>query len=314
MIRIEGLVKHYGEVKAVRGINFEVRDGEILGFLGANGAGKSTTLKIMTSFLTPTAGNVFVNDLNILDHSLEIRRQIGYLPELNPLYTDMRVYDLLEFVAKIRDITGKSFKQSMARVVEQCGLEGVVHKQVSDLSKGYKQRVGLATAIIHDPKILILDEPVTGLDPNQIVEIRELIKELGREKMVVISSHILQEIEVTVDRIVIIHNGSLVADGTRDELMAGFLGKTQLTLEIKNASEDSIGKLGSELENVAVVRTEPVHGNYVVVMEYDKHDDPRETIFNLAKSENWVLLEISPKKTQLEDIFRTLTRKEAAHA
>jgi len=314
MIRIEGLVKHYGEVKAVRGINFEVRDGEILGFLGANGAGKSTTLKIMTSFLTPTAGNVFVNDLNILDHSLEIRRQIGYLPELNPLYTDMRVYDLLEFVAKIRDITGKSFKQSMARVVEQCGLEGVVHKQVSDLSKGYKQRVGLATAIIHDPKILILDEPVTGLDPNQIVEIRELIKELGREKMVVISSHILQEIEVTVDRIVIIHNGSLVADGTRDELMAGFLGKTQLTLEIKNASEDSIGKLGSELENVAVVRTEPVHGNYVVVMEYDKHDDPREKIFNLAKSENWVLLEISPKKTQLEDIFRTLTRKEAAHA
>ncbi len=314
MIRIEGLVKHYGDVKAVRGINFEVNDGEILGFLGANGAGKSTTLKIMTSFLSPTAGNVYVNDLNILDHSLEIRKQIGYLPELNPLYTDMRVYDLLEFVAKIRGITGKSFKQAMAKVVEQCGLEGVVHKQVSALSKGYKQRLGLATAIIHDPKILILDEPVTGLDPNQIVEIRELIKELGREKMVIISSHILQEIEVTVDRIVIIHDGSIVADGTRDELMAGFLGKTQLTLEIKNATEGSLGKLSSEIEDVSVVRIEPVHGNHFVVMEYDKHHDPRETIFNLAKSENWVLLEMNPKKTQLEDIFRKLTLKGGAHA
>jgi len=314
MIRIEGLVKNYGDVKAVRGIDFEVHDGEILGFLGANGAGKSTTLKIMTSFLSPTAGNVYVNDLNILEHSLEIRKQIGYLPELNPLYTDMRVYDLLEFVAKIRNITGKSFKHSMAKVIEQCGLEGVVHKQVSALSKGYKQRLGLATAIIHDPKILILDEPVTGLDPNQIVEIRELIKELGREKMVIISSHILQEIEVTVDRIVIIHNGSIVADGTSEELMSGFLGKTQLTLEIKNATEESIGKLSSDIHDVSVLRVNPVHGNHVVIMEYDKHNDPREAIFNLAKSEEWVLLEMNPKKTQLEDIFRKLTLKGGANA
>ena len=240
MIRVENLVKNYGDVKAVRGIDFEVNDGEILGFLGENGAGKSTTLKIITSFLSPTSGNVYVNDLNIQDHSLEIRKQIGYLPELNPLYMDMRVFDLLEFSARVRNIEGKAFKQSMARVIEQCGLNGVVHKRVSDLSKGYKQRLGIATAIIHDPKILILDEPVTGLDPNQIVEIRELIKSLGQEKMVIISSHILHEIEATVDRIIIIHAGEIVANGTSEELMSGFHGKTQLTLEVKNASSKRI--------------------------------------------------------------------------
>ncbi len=314
MIRVENLVKNYGNVKAVRGINFEVHDGEILGFLGENGAGKSTTLKIITSFLSPTSGNVYVNDLNILDHSLEIRKQIGYLPELNPLYPDMRVYDLLEFTGKIRNIEGKKFKTAMSRVIEQCGLNGVVHKQVSDLSKGYKQRVGLATAIIHDPQILILDEPVTGLDPNQIVEIRELIKELGREKLVIISSHILQEIELTVDRIAIIHEGKIVADGSREELMAGFLGKTQLTIELKNADVEKLGELDRLIPDVHILKLDSSGENHTVVMEYEKDKDPREAIFNLAKSSGWILLEMSPRKTQLEDIFRKLTTNGGAHA
>lgn len=307
MIRVENLVKNYGDVEAVRGIDFEIHDGEILGFLGENGAGKSTTLKIITSFLSPTSGNVYVNDLNIKDHSLEIRKQIGYLPELNPLYMDMRVFDLLEFSARVRNIEGKAFKQSMARVIEQCGLNGVVHKRVSDLSKGYKQRLGLATAIIHDPKILILDEPVTGLDPNQIVEIRELIKSLGQEKMVIISSHILHEIEATVDRIIIIHAGEIVANGTSEELMAGFHGKTQLTLEVKNADSDSIQKLADTTPEIVLTKMEPVNGNHLVMMEYDKNSDPRESIFKFATAKGWILLEMSPHKAQLEDIFRKLT-------
>ena len=205
MIKVENLSKFYGDVKAVKSINFELNDGEIVGFLGANGAGKSTTLKVMTGFLTPTSGNVYVNDLEIREHTLEIQKHIGYLPELNPLYSEMRVYDLLEFTGNIRNITGKAFKNSLARVVEQCGLKGVIHRMVSECSKGYKQRIGLACAMIHDPNILILDEPVTGLDPNQIVEIRNLIKDLGREKLVLMSSHILQEIQATVNRIIIIN-------------------------------------------------------------------------------------------------------------
>lgn len=311
MIRIENLVKHYGPVKAVNGINFEVKDGEILGFLGANGAGKSTTLKVMTGFLSPTSGNVHVNDLNIQDDSLAIRQKIGYLPELNPLYTEMRVFDLLEFAAKIRGIEGKNFKKALGRVVELCGLGGVIHKQVSACSKGYKQRIGLAIAIIHDPDILILDEPVTGLDPNQIREIRGLIKELGREKMVIISSHILQEIEATVDRIIIIDEGSIVADGTNTELMASFRGKTQLRLELKNASEESIQALNSSIEAVNITGVSSENSSQILNLEYEKDEDPREAIFMHALAEKWTILEMSPSKVQLEDVFRNLTVKGA---
>ena len=207
MIKVTKLSKNYGSVKAVQSISFELKDGEIVGFLGANGAGKTTTLKMITGYLVPTAGSIKVNGMDIIDDIHDIQKQIGYLPELNPLYTEMRVYEYLEFLAGIRKITGKEFKEAFARVVEQCGLKGVVHKSISDCSKGYKQRIGLAAAMIHDPKILILDEPVTGLDPNQIVEIRRLIKSLGKEKLVFMSSHILQEIQATVDRIIIINNG-----------------------------------------------------------------------------------------------------------
>lgn len=314
MIRVENLVKHYGDVKAVRSINFEVRDGEILGFLGANGAGKSTTLKIITGYLSPTAGNVWVNDLNIHDHSLEIRKQIGYLAELNPLYLDMKVYDLLEFTARIRGIEGADFKAALKKVINQCGLQGVLHRTVNECSKGYRQRIGLATAIIHDPQILILDEPVTGLDPNQIVEIRALIKELGREKLVIISSHILQEIEATVDRIIIIHEGEITADGTSAELMAGFRGQTQLTLVAKNTSEDSLAALKDAAPEITITRTEVVDDKATIVLEYDKAGDPREAIFKHAVKSKWVLLEMSTYKTQLEDIFRKLTVKGGAHA
>ena len=187
MIKVENLSKFYGDVEAVKSINFELNDGEIVGFLGANGAGKSTTLKVMTGYLSPTAGNVYVNDFNIIDHPIEIQKGIGYLPELNPLYGDMIVYDILKFTASMRGITNEKFNDALDRVVSDCTLNSVIHKKVSECSKGFKQRIGLASAMIHDPKILILDEPVSGLDPNQIIEIRELIKRIGKEKIVIMN-------------------------------------------------------------------------------------------------------------------------------
>ena len=314
MIKVENLSKFYGDVKAVKSINFELNDGEIVGFLGANGAGKSTTLKVMTGYLTPTTGNVYVNDLDIQSNTLEIQKQIGYLPELNPLYSEMRVYDLLEFTGNIRNITGKVFKNSLARVVEQCGLKGVVHRMVSECSKGYKQRIGLACAMIHDPKILILDEPVTGLDPNQIVEIRNLIKDLGTEKLVLMSSHILQEIQATVNRIIIIHKGEIVADGTNEELMSGFMGNTKLTLEIKNAEDSTVRALTEKIPSISLVDTTTRNGSQILHLEYPKEKDPREELFQYAIDSNWVVTEMSPHSVNLESIFRTLTMEDKTNA
>ena len=314
MIRVESLVKNYGDVRAVRDISFQVNDGEILGFLGENGAGKSTTLKVMTGYLSATAGDVFVDDMNIVDDSLEIRRRVGYLPELNPLYGEMIVYDLLSFIATIRRMEGRAFRQALERVVEQCGLAGVVHRAVQECSKGYKQRIGLATAMLHDPDILILDEPVTGLDPNQIVEIRELIRSLGREKTLIMSSHILQEIEATVDRIIIIHNGQIVADGLREELMSSFRGQTQLTLEVRQAENESVQRLPEQLEGVALSGTAENNGSRTLVLEYDRNTDPRERIFHYARDHGWVILEMSQARVQLEDVFRNLTAEGASDA
>ena len=314
MIKVQDLSKNYGDVQAVKSINFEIDDGEIVGFLGENGAGKTTTLKMLTGYLVPTAGNVEINDLNINDSALEIQKQIGYLPELNPLYPEMSVYEYLEFIARVRNITGKKFREALTRVVDRCGLQGVVHKQVSSCSKGYKQRIGLAGSMIHDPKILILDEPVTGLDPNQIVEIRELIKSLGREKLVLMSSHILQEIQATVDRIMIIHQGEIVANGTNEELMSSFKGNTILNLEVRNANENTLKDLSIAVENLNVVEIGEKKDHHVIQLEYPQETDPREDLFNYAVSSGWVILKMTPITTDLEDVFRKLTMEGKADA
>lgn len=307
MIKVTDLSKNYGHVEAVKSISFEIQDGEIVGFLGANGAGKTTTLKMITGYLVPTEGKIEVNDLNIIDDTHEIQKQIGYLPELNPLYPEMRVYEYFEFLAGIRNITGRPFKDALARVVEQCGLNGVIHKNISECSKGYKQRIGLASAMIHDPKILILDEPVTGLDPNQIVEIRGLIKKLGKEKLVFMSSHILQEIQATVDRIMIIHEGEIVANGTSDELMSNFMGNVLLNMEIKGGAVESIEHIQAKLPSVKFISMEDSNGIQHVQFEYDKGQDPREELFRYAVDNNWSILKMTPHTTNLEDIFRDLT-------
>ena len=314
MVRIENLVKNYGEVKAVQSINFTANKGEILGFLGANGAGKSTTLKTVAGYLSPTSGNVYIDDLNILDNSLEIRQQVGYLPELNPLWGDMKVYDILKFTSRIYDIVGRKFDTALDRVIEQCGLGGVVHKKISACSKGYKQRVGLAMAIIHDPSVLILDEPVNGLDPNQIIEIRELIRNLGRDKTIIISSHILQEIQATADRIVVINQGKIVADGTGEELMSSLKGNVLLTLEVKHATTEKIEAIPSAIEGVSIKEISETDDFHVIQLTYSSDSDPREEIYNYAKSSDWTILEMSTYKKNLEDVFRSLTGMEAINA
>ena len=313
MISVSNLSKNYGNVKAVDSISFDLKDGEVVGFLGANGAGKTTTLKMITGYLVPTNGEIKVNGLDIVDNTSEIQEMIGYLPELNPLYTEMRVYDYLEFLGSIRNIKGSDFKQALSRVVDKCGLSGVVHKVIADCSKGYKQRIGLAAAMIHDPKILILDEPVTGLDPNQIVEIRSLIKSLGKEKLVFMSSHILQEIQATVDKIIIIDKGKIVANGTNEELMSDFMGNVSLEMEVMKATKKSAQELQAKIPSVKFISMEKSGGVQKVNFEYPKDKDPREDIFKYAVKSKWVILKMMPQITNLEDIFRNLTSSGASN-
>tara|TARA_Y100001970_G_scaffold275829_2_gene377592 strand:+ start:4282 stop:5211 length:930 start_codon:yes stop_codon:yes gene_type:complete len=309
MIEVKNLYKNYASVKAVQGINFSISGGEVVGFLGSNGAGKSTTLKILSGYLSPSNGEVSIDNLDISKHPHEIKKIIGYLPESNPLYHDMMVYDLLEFTAKIRGISKNNFKNSLDKVVTQCGLNGVLHKNVGACSKGYKQRVGLACAMIHDPKILILDEPVTGLDPNQIVEIRELIKNLGKEKLVLMSSHILQEIEATVDRIIIIDQGKIVADGSTKKIIKSNKGDIVLYLEISGATKEEIKLLNDKIENIKIKNIKKSKAGYTLNIEYDEKNDPRKQLFQYIVKSNWGLLEMTPKSENLEDIFRKLTNK-----
>lgn len=305
-ITVENLTKIYGAQKAVDNISFKVRTGEVLGFLGPNGAGKTTTMKAITTYLVPNEGEVKLGDLSVHQQSDEIKKFIGYLPENNPLYQEMPVIDYLRFVGKLQGISKSKLDDRIREMVMLCGLEGEKHKNINELSKGYKQRVGLAQALIHDPEVLILDEPTSGLDPNQIVEIRELIKKIGKEKTVILSSHILAEVEATCDRILIIAKGKIVADGTSEELRKRAQGKEMFRVRIEDADNDEAFKKLSALESVEMVDPVPGEKGYFEVQSKAEQSSAR-MIFNLCKSNNWVLTEMSPIETKLEDIFRELT-------
>lgn len=306
MIEVQGLTKRYGSERAVDAISFEVKSGEVLGFLGPNGAGKTTTMKVITCYLPPSEGTVRVNGVDVREDPLAVRKQIGYLPEHTPLYLDMRVYDYLSFVAAMRGIPSDRRAGRIADMADVCGLGEVLQKPIEALSKGYRQRVGLAQAMIHDPEILILDEPTTGLDPNQIVEIRELIKAVGREKTVILSTHILPEVQASCDRVLIIHRGRLVADGTPQDLKDSFSGgqRVQFGVMTGNGVLDALNAR-PDLQ-VLDQRTEP-SGENLYTVSSDRTDDIRPDLFKLAVEQGWTLTELHRDQANLEDVFRQLT-------
>ena len=312
MIEVEGLTKDYGATRAVDQVTFNVRKGEVLGFLGPNGAGKSTTMKMLTCYLAPTAGRARVAGFDVFDGSLEVRRRIGYLPEDTPIYRDMTVLEYLQFAADVRQMDPTTIPGRIKEIGGRCGLGDVAGKLVGELSKGYRQRVGLAQAMLHDPDILILDEPTSGLDPNQIVEIRSLIKEIGREKTVILSTHILPEVQATCSRIVIISGGKLVADGTPQDLRARERGSRYRVIVEKNgavpeAVRDRLATLAG------VTRCETIAGEEGVLsfaIDGTTTNDLRKTIFRAAVDNHWTLLELARESASLEDVFRHLTTGE----
>ncbi|MEM9326246.1 MAG: ATP-binding cassette domain-containing protein [Bacteroidota bacterium] len=304
-IIVQSLTKKYGEQKAVNDISFEVKTGEVVGFLGPNGAGKSTTMKMITCFMAPSAGDIRLDELSIHKDQESIKKKIGYLPENNPLYTDMPIIDYLRFSAEIQGVEKSLIPGRIGEMIEKCGLDREKHKNINELSKGYRQRVGLAQAMIHDPEILILDEPTTGLDPNQIVEIRKLIKELGKQKTVILSSHILSEVEATCDRILIINRGRIVADGSSDTLRQQAQGQELLTVSLEAPAEE-VQKALLGLATVETVNAvEEKEGFFTVQSKPDSSS--RKAIFDLCVSKKWYLLEMTGIETRLEDVFRDLT-------
>ena len=308
-IVVENLTKKYKHQKAVDNISFQIPTGQVVGFLGPNGAGKSTTMKIVTCYISPNEGNVRLDDFNIREHSQQIKKRMGYLPENNPLYEDMPIIDYLRFCAEIQGISKSGALERVKKMIHVCGLAPEKHKKIRELSKGYRQRVGLAQAMIHDPEILILDEPTTGLDPNQIIEIRKLIKELGKEKTVILSSHILSEVEATCDRILIINRGKIVADGSSESLRQQAQGQELLTIQIESKEEDEniIEKLLLSLSSVERVTSLKDKPKGYFSLQSKPEISSRKLIFDLCVSKKWYLMEMTGVETRLEDVFRSLT-------
>jgi ABC-2 type transport system ATP-binding protein len=304
-IRIQQLTKRYGAQTAVNNIDFEVKTGEILGFLGPNGAGKTTTMKMITGYLRPDAGDIHIGGKSILEH--DMRRHIGYLPENNPLYLDMPVMDYLEYCAALHGVPRAEIPARIRKMVALCGLNVEKHKRIGELSKGYRQRTGLAQAMIHDPEILILDEPTTGLDPNQIVEIRKLIRDIGKEKTVILSTHILPEVEATCDRILIINRGHIAADGTADLLRKQAQGRQVLhaRIELFSATEEVLQALQA-LPSVETAEVLDAGAGRFELQCLPDANAARE-VFQLCVSRNWIATELIPFETKLEDVFRNLT-------
>lgn len=302
---VENLTKSFGLQKAIDSVTFQVKKGEILGFLGPNGAGKTTTMKIMSCFLFPDYGNISIGKYSIHKNASKIKQIIGYLPEHNPLYEEMNVIDFLTFIARIHTIPHYKIIPRVMDMIRMCGLEGEKHKTIRELSKGYHQRVGLAQALIHDPEVLILDEPTTGLDPNQIIEIRELIKNLGREKTVIMSSHILAEIEATCDRVLIINKGKIVANGTSSELRSKSSPGKVLHVRIGGGDPQVIYEELAVIPTVENV-TPDAEGHFEV--HCSSNSSVEKEIFNICCQNTWYIQELTPIETRLEDIFRQVTQ------
>lgn len=304
-IEVDGVSKFFGPLTAVNKLSFSVRKGEIVGFLGPNGSGKTTTMRMLTSFYTPDEGRIKIDGMDTQDNDLLTRFSIGYLPENNPFYADLQVNEYLNFVADLRGMSKDERKRSIPPTVEETGLNDVFYRPIGQLSKGYKQRVGLAQAILHRPSILILDEPTEGLDPNQRLTIRDLIKSLGQERTVMISTHVMQEVETTCDRVLVISRGNLVADSSVSDLLLKAQGVRTVHIEVEGSD---VERALETLPNVDSIEREDRVDNrkrYVITTQAD--EDLRPEIFNLAKRRNWVLYELREERARMEDVFHDLT-------
>jgi len=310
MIEVKNLTKYYGDFLAVNSISFNIEKGEIVGLLGPNGAGKSTTIRMLTTYFAPTSGEIYINGYDIKENPTLVKKFIGYIPEASPLYSEMVVYDYLRFIANIQDVPQDQVEERIEFVVSKCGLTEMVYKKIGELSKGYRQRTGLAHAIIHNPPILILDEPTSGLDPNQIIEIRELIKELGKEKTVLLSSHILSEVQATCNRVIIINKGSIVADGPTNELLKGSFDSERFIIKIK--TKDSCESIKSRLSGIeGIYGCEVFDGELKEIsLNVARKEGIEEKIYTSIKSTDWILYEFRKEIQTLEQIFKQLTMEE----
>ncbi len=311
MIQVEDLTKFYNDFCAVDHISLEIPKGEIMGLLGPNGAGKTTTLRMLTGYFKPTSGRIRIKDHDVDEQPVAVKGLIGYLPESAPLYPGMMVYDYLSYIADIRGLRGEARTGRLRDLVERCGLHEIMHKTIGELSKGLKQRVGLAHAMMSDPEILILDEPTSGLDPNQIVEIRDIIRAIGQKKTVILSTHILSEAEATCDRIVIINKGRIVADDRTASLKTSADGTRQIDLSLQNADEADIRVTLGALDGVTDVSTRPGadRGVLDVTLACRRENDPRAMIYAAVKQTDWVMLAFVQQARDLESIFRELTKE-----
>ena len=312
-IQARGISKSFGLTKAVDSLSFEIRRGEVVGFLGPNGSGKTTTMRMLTSFYTPDEGDILIDGVDSQEQDMVTRHSIGYLPENNPLYGDLLVSEYLRFVADLRGMSRAERRENLDRTVTEAGLSEVYNRPISQLSKGYRQRVGLAQAILHQPAVLVLDEPTEGLDPNQRLTIRELVSSLGQDKTVLLSTHVMQEVEVTCERVLVINRGQLIADSTVAELMKRARGLQSVYIVEVEGNEVESGL--KSLPNVdSVERMERVDGRKRYLVSPSGEDDPRPEIFGLAKKRNWVLWELHEERARLEDVFHTLTASQQPEA
>lgn len=315
MIEAHHITKRFGDTLAVKDVSFQVRRGEVLGFLGPNGAGKTTTMRILTCFLAADEGSAKLAGFDVSKQALEVRQRIGYLPESAPLYIDMNVSEYLKFIAQMRHIPKENRTRQISHMVDVCGLGNVLKQGISTLSKGYRQRVGLAQAMIHNPDILILDEPTSGLDPNQIMEIRTLIKQIGREKTVILSTHILPEVSATCQRVLIINKGSIVADGTPEELTSKATGEDRVNISLKAEQAEVEAQLNQLPEITSFKLVENNAGDKLrYEIKSPEGEALCEELFRLAVKQNWVLTELRRDSISLEEVFMQLTTKESVDA
>jgi ABC-2 type transport system ATP-binding protein len=306
MIKVEQLTKRYAGVVAIHNLSFEVDKGEIVGFLGPNGAGKSTTMRILSSFMPPTFGRAYIAGHDVFRDSLKARRHLGYLPESVPLYGDMRVNEYLRYRGSLKGLSGRKLRSRADAVKELCGVKEVENKLIASLSKGYRQRVGLAEALIHEPDLLILDEPTIGLDPNQIRHVRELIKSLGKRHTILLSTHILSEVEVTCSRVIIIHRGKIEASDTPENLVRRIRTSGTVRVEARTGSDDPVDLL-EKIDGVKSVAANQEDGWHRCSIRVEANSDLRENIFRLAVERRWTIRELTQERATLEDVFVELT-------